>query len=139
MNNIIFIVLGLLCTSFAIAYVATLTSLIKTNHTLAKITIDKLILEEYISNIESKPKEKTDEQIHQESFLNFVSQSRDWAFEYIEDVQLALNKFVAEVDPSIEYFEKYGDVVASPNNDLLKKISLSYKQLKEILPKESND
>ena len=73
-----------------------------------------------------------------ESFLNFVSESRDWAFEYIENVQAALNKFVAETDPSIEYFEKYGDVVAGPNNELLKKISVSYKELKNILPKDQD-
>jgi hypothetical protein len=77
-------------------------------------------------------------EIHQESFLNFISESRDWAFEYIENVQSALNKFVVEVDPSIEYFEKYGDVVAGPNNELLKKISISYKELKNILPKDQD-
>ena len=115
-----------------------ITALIKANNVLSKTIIDKFILQEYIDTIQSSKDIKTDEEIHQESFLNFVSESRDWAFEYIENVQAALNKFVAETDPSIEYFEKYGDVVAGPNNEILKKISVSYKELKNILPKDQD-
>lgn len=136
--KITIIILSILSVSFAIAYTATLTALIKANNVLSKTIIDKFILQEYIDTIQSSKDIKTDEEIHQESFLNFVSESRDWAFEYIENVQAALNKFVAETDPSIEYFEKYGDVVAGPNNEILKKISISYKELKNILPKDQD-
>ena len=136
--KITIIILSILSVSFAIEYTATLTALIKANNVLSKTIIDKFILQEYIDTIQSSKDMKTDEEIHQESFLNFVSESRDWAFEYIENVQAALNKFVAETDPSIEYFEKYGDVVAGPNNELLKKISVSYKELKNILPKDQD-
>ena len=136
--KITIIILSILSVSFAIAYTATLTALIKANNVLSKNIIDKFILQEYIDTIQSSKDMKTDEEIHQESFLNFVSESRDWAFEYIENVQAALNKFVAETDPSIEYFEKYGDVVAGPNNEILKKISVSYKELKNILPKDQD-
>jgi hypothetical protein len=136
--KITIIILSILSVSFAIAYTATLTALIKANNVLSKTIIDKFILQEYIDTIQSSKDMKTDEEIHQESFLNFVSESIDWAFEYIENVQAALNKFVAETDPSIEYFEKYGDVVAGPNNELLKKISVSYKELKNILPKDQD-
>lgn len=136
--KITIIILSILSVSFAIAYTATLTALIKANNVLSKTIIDKFILQEYIDTIQSSKDIKTDEEIHQESFLNFVSESRDWAFEYIENVQAALNKFVAETDPSIEYFEKYGDVVAGPNSEILKKISISYKELKNILPKDQD-
>jgi hypothetical protein len=136
--KITIIILSVLSVSFAIAYAATISALIKANNLLSKTIIDKFILQEYIDTIQSSKNIKTDEEIHQESFLNFVSESRDWAFEYIENVQAALNKFVAETDPSIEYFEKYGDVVAGPNNELLKKISISYKELKNILPKDQD-
>jgi len=136
--KITIIILSILSISFAIAYTATLTALIKANNLLSKTIIDKFILQEYIDTVQSGKNIKTDEEIHQESFLNFVSESRDWAFEYIENVQAALNKFVLEVDPSIEYFEKYGDVVAGPNNELLRKISISYKELKNILPKDQD-
>jgi hypothetical protein len=136
--KITIIVLSVLSVSFAIAYTATLSALIKANNILSKTIIDKFILQEYIDTVQSGKNTKTDEEIHQESFLNFISESRDWAFEYIENVQAALNKFVLEVDPSFEYFEKYGDVIAGPNNELLKKISISYKELKNILPKDQD-
>ncbi len=136
--KIAIIILSVLCVSFAIAYAATLTALIKANNALSKSIIDQFVLQEYIDTIQSSQNKKTDEEIHQESFLNFISESRDWAFEYIENVQSALNKFVAEVDPSIEYFEKYGDVVVGPNTELLKKISVSYKELKNVLPKDQD-
>jgi hypothetical protein len=136
--KIAIVVLSILSVSFAVAYTATLSALIKANNILTKTIIDKFILQEYIDTVQSGKDIKTDEEIHQESFLNFISESRDWAFEYIENVQSALNKFVVEVDPSIEYFEKYGDVVAGPNNELLKKISVSYKELKNVLPKDQD-
>ena len=136
--KIAIVILSILSVSFAVAYTATLSALIKANNILTKTIIDKFILQEYIDTVQSGKDIKTDEEIHQESFLNFISESRDWAFEYIENVQAALNKFVAETDPSIEYFEKYGDVVAGPNSEILKKISVSYKELKNILPKDQD-
>jgi hypothetical protein len=103
--KIAIVILSILSVSFAVAYTATLSALIKANNILTKTIIDKFILQEYIDTVQSGKDIKTDEEIHQESFLNFISESRDWAFDYIETVQSALNKFVAEVDPSIEYFD----------------------------------
>ena len=77
--KITIIILSVLSVSFAIAYTATLTALIKANNVLSKTIIDKFILQEYIDTIQSSKDIKTDEEIHQESFLNFVSESRDWA------------------------------------------------------------
>lgn len=69
--------------------------------------------------------EKTD------GFLKFVSDSREWAFEYIENVQDALAKFkqVADGLPvnkeiSIELAEEY---------------SKAYEALVDLLPKEDSD
>ena len=50
---------------------------------------------EYVAQKESKKIE------HTEGFIRFVSQSRDWAFQYIEDVQ----KSLAELK---DYFDKNG-------------------------------
>jgi hypothetical protein len=75
----------------------------------------------------------------QESFLKFVSDSREWAYEYIEDVQKGLKKFVDGIESEIAYFDEYGVVGdAYPHYHSMKKISQEYKELKKLLPEESN-
>jgi hypothetical protein len=71
-----------------------------------------------------------------EGFLKFLSDSRDWAFEYIENVQVGLNKFISDAGPSIEYWEKYGSVMDTPLDINMQKISISYKELKSLLPED---
>lgn len=80
---------------------------------------------------------KTDEEKSNEAFLKFVSDSRDWAYKYIEDVQVSLNKFIIDIEPEIKYFDTYGDLMAAkPNYDSMKKISVAYKELKKLLPED---
>jgi len=72
-----------------------------------------------------------------EDFVKFLSESRDWAFDYIEQVQTGLKQFVDKVDKNIEYFDKYGDVIAMKNNyDALVVISEAYKEIKNLLPED---
>jgi hypothetical protein len=98
---------------------------------LIKANIDKVIIAEKLS--ETKNKNKADPS--SEAFLKFVSDSRDWAYTYIEDVQASLNKFITDVEPEVMYFDTYGDLMgAEPNYNSMKKISVAYKELKKILP-----
>lgn len=81
---------------------------------------------------------KLDNDVHKESFIKFLSDSRDLAFEYIEEVQSGITAFVSEVDPLISYFDEYGDTMSMvPNYDNMKKISAEFKKLKMLLPEES--
>lgn len=90
------------------------------------------VLKTSLDSRESKDVEKT------EGFLNFVTQSRDWAFQYIEEVQTVLNKFINDIEPEIDYFKEYGDLASmSPNYYSMKKIANSYDELKQLLPKET--
>ena len=90
------------------------------------------VLKTSLDSRESKDIEKT------EGFLNFVTQSRDWAFQYIEEVQSVLNKFINDIEPEIDYFKEYGDIASmSPNYYSMKKIAQSYDELKQLLPKET--
>lgn len=85
---------------------------------------------------------KTEDDIHKENFIKFLSDSREWAFGYIEEVQKGLKKFIQEVEPELDYYNKYGIVVDGmiPPHDLaLKKISQEFNDLKKLLPEESND
>jgi hypothetical protein len=75
--------------------------------------------------------------VHKENFIKFLSDSRDWAYEYIEDVQSGLKKFVNEIEPEIAYFDEYGLVGdAYPHYHSMKKISQEYKELKKLLPEK---
>ena len=74
-----------------------------------------------------------------EGFVKFLSDSRDWAFAYIEEVQTILRKFVSEVGPEIDHYRKFGQAVDGPNNDSLDKISNAYSELEKVLPKEDNN
>jgi hypothetical protein len=107
-------------------------------YTISKINNDKKILEkELIENSMIKPSEN---EVIKEDFLKFISDSREWAFDYIEEVQLALTNFKTKVDPEINYFDKYGEILSNQRADyqLLKRISEAYKDLIKILPQEEN-
>jgi hypothetical protein len=96
-------------------------------------------MQEYIDIVKSgEVNSSNDELVHKENFIKFLSDSRDWAFEYIENVQSGLSKFVIDVDSHIEHFDKYGDVlsVERPDYAAMKQISKSYKELKQLLPTE---
>jgi hypothetical protein len=82
-------------------------------------------------------KEDSDSDVHKENFIKFLSDSRDWAYLYIEDVQKGLSKFVDDIEPEIAYFDEYGLVgEAYPHYHSMKKISQAYKELKKLLPEE---
>lgn len=82
---------------------------------------------------------KTDKEKSNEDFLKFVSDSRDWAYQYIEEVQAGLKLFIDEVGPQIDYYNKYGSAVdgmIAPHDFTLKKISSEFKKLKTLLPED---
>ena len=80
---------------------------------------------------------KLDNDAHQESFIKFLSDSRDSAFDYIEEVQSGLSKFINDIEPEIQYFKEYGDFTSmQPNYFALKKITEAYEELTKLLPKE---
>jgi hypothetical protein len=85
---------------------------------------------------------KTEDDIHKENFIKFLSDSREWAFTYIEEVQNGLKKFISEVEPDIVYYDNFGSVVegmVAPHDKALKKISKEFQELKKLLPEELND
>jgi hypothetical protein len=135
MSNIIIIVLGTLTASFAIAYSVTLYRITKINQAFAKLFISHESLQDFIAknNVEFK----NDIDIHKENFIKFLSDSRDWAYQYIEEVQSGLKHFVDETAPEIQYFRDYSDTMAmAPNYYSMKKISEEYEKLKALLPVE---
>jgi hypothetical protein len=85
----------------------------------------------------SSKTDNSDSDVHKENFIKFLSDSRDWAYLYIEDVQKGLSKFVDEIEPEIAYFDEYGVVgEAYPHYHSMKKISQEYKELRKLLPED---
>lgn len=85
----------------------------------------------------SAREQESDSDVHKENFIKFLSDSRDWAYEYIEDVQGSLTLFISEIEPEIAYFDEYGLVGdAYPHYHSMKKISQAYKELKKIMPED---
>jgi hypothetical protein len=71
-----------------------------------------------------------------EAFSKFIEQSRDWAFQYIEDCQKTIGNFIETAGPPIEYFDKYGDAIWTPLTEGMEKISIAYKDLKRLMPED---
>jgi hypothetical protein len=97
---------------------------------------DKMLLqkkvEELYQDIENAKLEQTD------GFLKFVSESRDWAFQYIEEVQEALSEFDNDIAPELQWAKTFGMVSGeTAHTNVLTKISKAYDKLKEVLPKEN--
>jgi hypothetical protein len=123
--------------SFGLSYWATLSKLKKSNLLLAELFIKNRALEE-LNNQANNGINMSDDTLHKENFIKFLSDSRDWAFEYIEDVQKSLTQFVKEVDQNINYFIEFSSLQEGNFlDDDIKKISVAYLDLKKFLPNES--
>jgi hypothetical protein len=92
-------------------------------------------LEFFMIQGQMEQESKTEKEQSNEDFLKFISDSRDWAYQYIDEVQDGLNKFITDIEPEIDYFDEYGIVgTAYPHYYSMKKISGAYKELKKLLP-----
>jgi len=139
MKDIFIIVFATLTVCFALSYILVLKQSIKLKKDISKLFIENTLLQEYVDLTKStKTKEDSDESIHKENFIKFLSDSRDWAFSYIESVQKGLTKFVSDVDADVSHFDEYGDALSMsrPDYPSMKNISKAYKELKTLLPED---
>jgi translation elongation factor EF-Ts len=136
--EIALVILSVMSVSFLIAYLSVSHKLNVINKGFAQLFVAYNTLRDIV---EGKPT-KTEEDIHKENFIKFLSDSRDWAFDYIEDVQKGLSRFIKEVEPQLEYYNEYGVVIEGmvpPHDFALKKISKEFEELKKLLPEETDD
>lgn len=139
MKDAILIFFIVLSVSFAISYMAVLYQLRNLKMSFAKVFLENVTLTEYADKAKSL-KELSENDVHRENFIKFLSDSRDWAFTYIEDVQNGLTKFVEEIDPSINYFSDFSTMSeGNPLHNEMKIISNAYKDLKKFLPENVED
>ena len=89
-------------------------------------------VEKLYQEIENSKLEQTD------GFLKFVSESRDWAFEYIEQVQKALVEFDEEIAPQLQWATTYGTLTGDTvHTNTINTISEAYDKLKSVLPENT--
>ena len=89
-------------------------------------------VESLYQEAENKKLEETD------GFVRFISQSRDWAFEYIEEVQKALAEFDKEIAPQLEWANTYGRLAGETvHTNTIKIVSEAYDKLKTVLPQNT--
>jgi hypothetical protein len=120
---------------FLIAYSLMAKKSSKLAKELSILYIDNISLKKFIDS--EADKKLTNQDIHNENFVKFLSDSRELAYAYIEDFQAGLNDFVSSVEPEINYFKEHGDLISmSPNYYSLKKIVEEYDKLKKLLPEE---
>lgn len=89
------------------------------------LDLQELLIDEYAKSLQG------DDTI-QEQFLKFVSDSREWAFDYIENVQNTLNEIAAEIEPVVSMYT-LEDLVLDNSKSLLHK---TYNEIVKILPDE---
>ena len=100
---------------------------------VAQTKIDLEIASKFF--VEEFNEKQDNEQQAKDDFIKFLSESRDWSYTYIEDVQSTIGKFIKDIEPEIKYFDEFGIVgSAYPHYYSMKKISEAYKELKKLLP-----
>ena len=82
--------------SFALSYWATFDKLKKSNLLVAELFIKNRALEEVNSQVNNGIN-MSDDTLHKENFIKFLSDSRDWAFEYIEKSQQTIKEVSEEL------------------------------------------
>ena len=95
-----------------------------------------------IANKKNKElKARTDnlDEISNESYVKFLTDSRDWAYAYIEDVQNKLSSYAERVEPQLNYYNTYGSVVQGPHTIFVKEMTDAYEELKAVLPEENKE
>jgi hypothetical protein len=126
------IIIGLLLVVVSTASVLLTIKVILLRQRMLTLAMSLVRVQDVFNNTNQK---ESDNDVHKENFIKFLSDSRDWAYEYIEDVQASISLFVSEVEPEIAYFDEYGLVGdAYPHYHSMKKISQAYKELKKVLP-----
>jgi DNA repair exonuclease SbcCD ATPase subunit len=82
-----------------------------------------------LQEIENMKLEKSDD------FVKFLSDSRDWAFTYIEDAQDKISEFDKQIQEIAEWNRTYGSVVGdTPHSSKIEEINLAYDKIRSLLP-----
>jgi hypothetical protein len=97
---------------------------------LIRVTQELAILKNLLDQKEKLASDKND------GFVKFISDSRDWAFEYIENVQQSIQKVLHDTEHTIKYHREFTSMEIEPYKTQLDTLSNAIDELKQLLPKE---
>ena len=89
-----------------------------------------------LDKLKDKDKEESVKTDVQEGFINFLNQSRESAFEYIENVQSTRGNVVTDLSPIVEFHDKYGAIFDTDTRNQMQVVSNSFRELKKLIPEE---
>lgn len=89
-----------------------------------------------LDKLKDRDKEESVKTDVQEGFINFLNQSRESAFEYIENVQNTLGNVVTNLSPIVEFHDKYGAIFDTDTRNQMQVVSSSFRELKKLIPEE---
>jgi hypothetical protein len=130
-----FIALSVLCLIFAASALSQRKAKLALLEKYLASEIEKSIFSTKLSEVTLQSDTKKIEE--SEGFLKFISESRDWAFKYIEDVQSSLGGFHSSVSESLEYLYSNRNTFSDDlSSDAIAVIYEEYKKLKDMLPED---
>jgi|688.fasta_scaffold21267_7 hypothetical protein len=133
-SNIILATSLTLAGSFAFAYLISLLKINKLNKSLTRLLISHKSLQDFIDNNNVQFKNEND--IHKENFIKFLSDSRDWAYQYIEDVQKSIDGIIEKTKDTVSYHNDFGSLEIEPYATQISILSDAIEELKTLLPEK---
>jgi len=130
----VFAIALLLFISLIIANITTRTQNNKLKTALTQEIIDRGIVTQKMQELMAELDRKNSNQ--NDGFLKFVSDSREAAFKYIEEVQAAINEFDTKVGPAVKYYKETGKMLDRKPSDLVRELADAYDKLMASMPKE---
>jgi hypothetical protein len=107
---------------------------IKNRFLVSKITQAEIDLITTMSNMKEILQREAEKSESNDGFLKFVSDSRDWAFSYIEEAQAAVQQFKNSVEAIIVSYQVDSTVPLTDKE--MKQIADAYNELVKVLPKD---
>lgn len=130
---IVFVLFLIFFSSLAISTIRTKIKNVDLLEKFLESSIEKALIAE---KLEAELLKNSNNNVPEEQgFVNFLSQSRDWAFEYIESVQAKIKDFEDEVLPIIDSLDK--DSIEDFKLSTIK-MAESSKKLIKLLPEVDN-
>ena len=108
----------------------------KLKASLTQETIDRSIVLQKIQDIVAELDKKNSAQ--NDGFLKFVSDSREAAFKYIEEVQAAISEFDKKLGPVVKHYKETGKVLEKRPTEIVKNVTEAYDKLMNSMPKDSD-
>ena len=140
--EIALVVLSIISLSFMIAYVAVVKKLKTVSDGFAQLLVAYSSMSTTLESTQSFASSPEDQDIHKENFIKFLSDSRDWAYDYIENVQSEIKLMKEQIGSDIEYYEKYGEAskgMFAPYDSVMPKFCEVYRGLEKMIPEDIDD